>query len=191
MEASFDQLPFVAAFDDKRPCSQAAGSSALVSMRSPTVVEMKTGLHLLSDTAMQIPLRFLAENFTMWFYVPEECTKLLTATLDHITSTTNANIRLSHEHAGFVKLFISGRIPDIYSAHLKLIWCVQSDKQKLTGVEAAIENTIAQLTAMQQEHQQAMAGQQQTNLQKCKLLKPKRKRTSEHQSDLSNSIPET
>ena len=191
METSSGQLPFVAAFDDNRTCSQAEGSSAFVSMRSPTVVEMKTGLDLFSDTAMQIPLRFLAEDFTMWFYVPEECTRLLTATLDHVTSTTNTNIRLSHKHAGFVKLFISGRIPDVYSAHLKLIWCVQSDKQKLTGVEAAIENTIAQLTAMQEQHQQTMADPQQKDLQNCQLLKPKRRRTSEHQSAFSISIRKT
>ena len=191
MAGSSEQLPFLAGFDDNRTCSQAEGSSALVSMRTPTVIEMKTGLDLLSDTAMQIPLKFLAESFTMWFYVPEGCTNLLTATLNHVRSTTNADIRLSHGHAGFSRLFISGRIPDIYSAHLKLIWCVQSDKQKLTGVEAAIENTIAQLTAMQQEHQQTMAGQQQTNLQKCQLLRPKRRRPSEHQSALEISVPET
>ena len=182
--ASSEPVPVVTAFGDD--CLQTNGRSADIPMRIPKITEMKTSSDFLSLTAMDIPLKFLAERFTMWFYVPDECINLRKATIGYITNKTNTDISLTDERVGgFVKLIISGRIPDIYSAHLLVIWCV---KEKLTGVEASIENTIAQLTAMQREHQQTMEAPQQNNHHEGELLRPKRRRISKHQGALESLL---
>ena len=123
MAGSSEQRPIVAAFDECRYGLQAEGSLVDVSMRPG--------------------------KSTIWCVVQEDCIRLLQHNLDHISSTTNTDISLTHGHAGFVKLFISGRVPDIYSAHFQLMWCVHWDEQRFTGSAGAIRNTIPQLAAMQ------------------------------------------
>ena len=166
---------------DERSCSQ----------RTPSATEMKSSMELLSDTAMYIPLKFLAERSTIYCEVPEECIGLLKANLDHLSHITNTDINLTHSHLNFARLIVSGRIPDIYTAHLNLMWCIQSDKQKLTGFEGPIAETIAQLTAMQQGYQQSMEAQPQRKRCRSELSRRKPMQTLNPENVPEIVVPET
>ena len=63
VQFSRDRVGVFAAFDDVRTCLQAEGSPANVSMRTPKVTEMKTGLDLLSETAMEIAAKMRNRHF--------------------------------------------------------------------------------------------------------------------------------
>merc|ERR1712039_52805 len=90
-------------------------------------------------------------SYTMTCNVRADCTRLVKANLDEVAKLTNTSLSLTPGGPGFQKLTISGRVPDAYTAHMKLMWAVKTDERNLTSMEDGIADIQTQLVAMKQE----------------------------------------
>mmetsp|Transcript_2137 Transcript_2137/g.3350 ORF Transcript_2137/g.3350 Transcript_2137/m.3350 type:complete len:127 (-) Transcript_2137:117-497(-) len=102
-----------------------------------------------------IPLRYLGYDYAICCDLPVDRCKPIRRCMDEVGQSTQTQIELfGPEAEGTQRLHITGRLPDVYAAHLRLMWEFNAGEEKpevdpeLSRMQSQIAELQAQLDSV-------------------------------------------